>query len=66
MTLTYLETLVMEDAARREPLDLVVRMHYLRHLAHNAADDAELNIVQRATLALRNGCHEAANIQGAA
>ena len=64
MTATYLETLVLEDAARREPLDLVVRMHYLRHLSDRAADDAERNIIQRATLALRNGCHEAAEIGG--
>ena len=64
MTTTYLETLVLEDAARREPLDLSVRMYYLIARADGAADDAERNIIQRAALALRNGCHDAAKIQG--
>jgi hypothetical protein len=63
MTLTYLERLVLEDAARLEPLDLVVRMAYLKNRASSATDDAERNVVQRAALALRNGCNEAAQIQ---
>lgn len=59
---TYLTALVLEDAARREPLDLVVRMHYLYNRADDA-DEIERAPILAAIQSLRNGCQEAGVMQ---
>lgn len=49
---------VLDDAARREPLDLVARLAYLRdraYAARQARDEAGACVIEDAIAALRNG-----------
>ena len=60
--MTYLERLVLEDAAAKFPLELPERLYYLHARQNSAADNAEREIIGAAIAELRNGVREASEV----